>query len=145
RRAPGKRIESTAMRTQRAPIEALSGTARADIARVGSCADGAVEPLADGPEFPLLAFLEARHKLTDAWSRAGGQCVCQMAAGFAPELGIEGRLGQDQMAFARRRVLRCESLEGLDPDDRRLALVDGGINSREFGMGCGAPSAVDRL
>ena len=64
------------MRTQRTPIEALSATVRADIARIRHCANSPVEPLPDGSEFTVLAFFEARHKLADAGSRAGAQGVC---------------------------------------------------------------------
>ena len=82
------------MRTKRTPIEALSATARADIARIRHCADGAIEPLPDGSEFAVFGLFEARHQLADAWGGAGGQCVCQMATCFAPELGIERRFGE---------------------------------------------------
>jgi hypothetical protein len=68
-----------------------------------------------------------------------------MATRFAPELGVERRFGECQVAFARPRVLRREPLEGLDSGEWRLAPVDLRIDLRKVGMGCGAPSAVDGL
>ena len=50
------------MRTPRTPIEALSAATRTDIARIGRCADGTVEPLPHRSEFAVLGFFEPRHK-----------------------------------------------------------------------------------
>ena len=82
------------MGTPRTPIEALSAAASADIARIGRCADGSVEPLAHRSAFAVFGFFEPRHQAAQSRSCAGGQCVFQMAAGFAPELGIERGLGE---------------------------------------------------
>ena len=82
------------MGTPRTPIEALSAAASADIARIGRCADSAVKPLPHRSEFAMLGFFEPRHQAAKTRSCACGQCVFQMAARFAPELGIKRGLGE---------------------------------------------------
>ena len=132
---PGERIEGAAIRTPRTPIEALSAATRTDIARIGRCADGTVEPLPHRSEFAVLGFFEPRHQAAKTRSCACGQCVLQMATRFAPEVGNERGLGERQVAFARRRVLRRELLKGLDQGERGLAIVNRAINPGEVGMG----------
>src|SRR5439155_24638569 len=55
------------------------------------------------------------------------------------------RFGERHVAFSGRRVLRGEPLERLDARQWRLAFVNRTIDLREFGMGRGAPSALDGL
>src|SRR5271167_256578 len=142
---PREGIEGAAMGTQRAPIEALSAAARADIARIRYSTDGAVEPLARRSEVAVLGLLEPRHQQAQARSYAGGLRVFEMTAGLAPELGIKRRFGQHKAAFARRRVLGGEPREGFDPGERQFAFVDRSINPCEIGMGSGTPGAFDSL
>ena len=133
------------MGTQRMPVEALFAAARTGVARIGRRGDRAVEPLAHGSELPVLGFFQPRHQAAQPRSRTGRQRVVQMAARLAPEPGIERGLGQRQVAFARRRVLCRESLDGLDPRKRRFATVDFSTDLRKIGMGGSAPSAFDGL
>src|SRR5260221_31969 len=68
-----------------------------------------------------------------------------MTARFAPQLGVERRLRQREVAFACAWVLRCEPLDALDPRKRRLAGMDRAIYLYELRMGSCPPRAFYRL
>src|SRR5215471_18875867 len=68
---PGQSVETAAMRTARHPFEAFPAAGGADVAWIGHCGDGTVEPLARFCAVSVFGLYEARHHQTKAGSGTG--------------------------------------------------------------------------